>query len=713
MLTEEDLSRIFITLNDEAQIDSNYNTGQVNNIIASTDKVSSDEMNYDIFLEMVNKSNKDLINNINFSLISLLMKEDKPRTYSSNGIYSLLFYNLKNILENLSQTEVKSLVYSIINKDLINQDNKLNWIERVIDYTSHMVFTSFTNKPEIKVKLLNQYPSAAINHFRIVKDILEEQYTIKITEKDDYDVVIDGVFGLQPIANKDAYKIFINGEAVPSRVGNYNLSLGFDYLVHKNYIRYPLYYAAYGDLVDSQYKRVTKCNPNKPYFACFLVSNAASGDGAIARSKMFHELSKYKKVISGGKHLNNLGYVVGKEETYEFFSQCKFVIAYESFSSYPGYLSEKLFQSYFSGSVPLYYSHLSVQDEFNKDAAIIRQDFRSDQEMVDYIIKIDQDDQLYCKIWNNSLINDNRRDYAEIKSKIKAKMKNLIERNQDVKPEIKVRLLNQWDGAYIEQFIMLYKPLSEKYNVKIITTNDYDIVIDGVFGNLPIVNKNAFKIYYVGEAMPAKLDGYDLSLGFDYIDDPKYARCQLYFFDYHDKLRIDGKREGTCNPDKQHFACFLVTNGNKGDGAKARTELFYELSKYKKVTSGGKHLNNIDRIIPANETNDFFSQCKFTISYENNINYPGYITEKVFRSYFAGSVPIYSSDITAQGDINKNAIISRQAFKSNKEMIDYIIELDNDDEKYCQVWDNWIINNPKQSYQAMEDIVRDKMKKIL
>jgi hypothetical protein len=54
--------------------------------------------------------------------------------------------------------------------------------------------------------------------------------------------------------------------------------------------------------------------------------------------------------------------------------------------------------------------------------------------------------------------------------------------------------------------------------------------------------------------------------------------------------------------------------------------MFHALSEYKFVASGGKGFNNLGRKIPHEETNNFLSQCKFTIAYENTKNHPGYIT---------------------------------------------------------------------------------------
>ena len=85
-------------------------------------------------------------------------------------------------------------------------------------------------------------------------------------------------------------KIFFTGESVRPKLENYDISIGFDY------IRIPLYYMYFTNEVSTEYKR-SKCNPNKPYFTCFLVSNGIEdpeNDGCIARNRFFHKLSLYK-----------------------------------------------------------------------------------------------------------------------------------------------------------------------------------------------------------------------------------------------------------------------------------------------------------------------------------------------------------------------------------------------------------------------------------
>ena len=204
-------------------------------------------------------------------------------------------------------------------------------------------------------------------------------------------------------------------------------------------------------------------------------------------------------------------------------------------------------------------------------------------------------------------------------------------------------------------------------------------------------------------------------MGFDFIDKPNYLRLPYQYTFLKDKIRHNYDRHMTCNPHKQHFACFLVSNRadwlkGKFNGGEARTRMFHRLSLYKKVLSGGKHLNNVDGPVP--DTQEFLSQCKFTISYENTLNYPGYVTEKPFNSWLAGTVPIYNTDQAGLVDINKKAVIYAGDFKTEDELVDYIIKVDNDDKLYCDIWNQQIVPGPEKDYDTVKAQIRAKLDEI-
>lgn len=291
------------------------------------------------------------------------------------------------------------------------------------------------------------------------------------------------------------------------------------------------------------------------------------------------------------------------------------------------------------------------------------------------------------------------------------------------KPTIKITTINHL-GPKVPAIIA--DILKEKYRLLIVSPKeDYDIIVDSVYSRETIKDKEGIKIFYTNEAALPAFNDYDLITGFNHIDHPKYLRGAYY---YGNISKINGTEPSIrskyteCSARKKYFACFLVSNGFTGanpyngkilDGVIARDSIFQKLSSYKRVESGGKHLNNIGKIIPYKETPEWLSQCKFTIAYENQ-SYDGYITEKVFQAYFAGTVPIYYGDKTAVSDINKKAVIYANDFEKEDALVEYIKKVDNDDELYCNIWKQDIMTPEQKKYvNTIYPELREKLFKIL
>jgi hypothetical protein len=120
--------------------------------------------------------------------------------------------------------------------------------------------------------------------------------------------------------------------------------------------------------------------------------------------------------------------VVPYAETKKFMSQCKFIIAYENIISYPGNVTEKPFQAWFSGGVPLYNTHKDGMVDLNPKSLLYAGDFATEEEFIEYIKKVDNDDELYCKIWNEHIITDPSKDYSSMKDKLRQKLYEAIEK---------------------------------------------------------------------------------------------------------------------------------------------------------------------------------------------------------------------------------------------------------------------------------------------
>jgi hypothetical protein len=72
-----------------------------------------------------------------------------------------------------------------------------------------------------------------------------------------------------------------------------------------------------------------------------------------------------------------------------------------------GYLTEKIIDSFESGTIPIYYGDYMVEEYINPKAYILIRNKKDLKKKIEYIKKLDNNDKLYKKILNeNLLIND-------------------------------------------------------------------------------------------------------------------------------------------------------------------------------------------------------------------------------------------------------------------------------------------------------------------
>jgi hypothetical protein len=88
----------------------------------------------------------------------------------------------------------------------------------------------------------------------------------------------------------------------------------------------------------------------------------------------------------------------------------KFSITLEN-SSIPGYTTGKIFHAFVSRTIPIYWGNPDVVKDFNPNAFINAHSFKSTNDVIDYIKRIDSDDEMYLKIINSSVFNDKIPDY--------------------------------------------------------------------------------------------------------------------------------------------------------------------------------------------------------------------------------------------------------------------------------------------------------------
>jgi hypothetical protein len=318
----------------------------------------------------------------------------------------------------------------------------------IITQASNAIQTESCYNPE-KIDVANDVVKiGAINHFfskftEPIKDSrlipLTKNYST-VAQNENADVNIYSVFVKKINRGKNfcqkGVSIFITDESFTANPDFYNLTMGFDHIAHHRYIRYPLYYEYFREKVDPEYIRLGSCKDHKKYFACFLVSNGnpdnehidplqRNFDGIIARDELFIKLSQYKFVASGGKHLNNIGRIVPAKETNAWLSDCKFIIAFEN-ETKDGYTTEKVFQAYYAGGVPLYYGNKLYEKDLNPKSVIYANNFQNLDKMIEYIKNVDKNDKLYCDIWNERIITKNHISYKQLQQNLLEQYQQLI-----------------------------------------------------------------------------------------------------------------------------------------------------------------------------------------------------------------------------------------------------------------------------------------------
>jgi len=111
----------------------------------------------------------------------------------------------------------------------------------------------------------------------------------------------------------------------------------------------------------------------------------------------------------------------------------------------------------------------------------------------------------------------------------------------------------------------------------------------------------------------------------------------------------------------------------------------YIKANYKNIRSFGKTLNNMGNVFfDDKKLNDIIPHHKFNICFENTRSdfNEAYITEKIYRAYTWGTVPIYWGENNYIYDfLNKDSFINLTGL-SLKESLEIIKEYDNNDKLY-------------------------------
>lgn len=262
-------------------------------------------------------------------------------------------------------------------------------------------------KKNIRIKFVDFQPNYDYRKNFIYKWLVSHDYDVCVTEHPDY--LVFSVFGDDNLQYNDCVKLFYTGECQTPDFNLCDYAIGFDYLdFGDRYLRYPLYFL-YEDAYAKMINRYTLSSENggeiageKKGFCAFVCSNHRGSEQRIA---FFEKLNAQRHVDSGGKLLNNVGNPV--KDKLEFQAAHRFSMAFEN-TSCPGYTTEKIVESFASGTIPVYYGDPCIVREFNPKAFVNCADYATFDDVIARVLEIDDTPDLYRKYLQEPPLNDMR-----------------------------------------------------------------------------------------------------------------------------------------------------------------------------------------------------------------------------------------------------------------------------------------------------------------
>ena len=255
--------------------------------------------------------------------------------------------------------------------------------------------------------------------FDWLKGKLDNEFILKL-EEDNPDYLIYNVFTKDDFLFKfnNSIKIAYYTENIIPDLNLADYIIGHYHIIYLDrYFKFSTLYGTNFKDIDEKRKNLLK-NPLRKKFCAAVISNCGT-KSSLFRIDFIKKLSEYKKVDMGGKCKNNVGKVKDK---IDFLSNYKFSIAMEN-SNGDGYLSEKIIDSFLAGTIPIYYGDYILDEFINPKSYILIKGEKDVENKIDYIKKIDKDDQLYFSIIKEKpLIDDNfanKIDGLEMKSFLK------------------------------------------------------------------------------------------------------------------------------------------------------------------------------------------------------------------------------------------------------------------------------------------------------
>ena len=327
------------------------------------------------------------------------------------NIFCILFniiFLLKKIIKKYNFFEIKNIdqfyfnLFSKTYKEFsIYLNNKFNSKINKNNDSSYII-----NEVKTK-KIIKLYGVNLFNftyHKLWLQDKIGDKFILKF-DKNNPDYLFYNVFGKKNLnpKYKDSVKIAVLTE---NFIPDLNEA---DYALAHSHINYLDRYFKYSLLLWQNYENIKEVrekvlnSPLRTKFCASIISNIRFTDNF--RLIFIEELNKYKQLDMGGSYQNNIGGRINNK--IRFLTSYKFSIAMENTKG-DGYVTEKLIDSFLSGTIPIYYGDYMVDEYINPKSYIHIKGEKDMKKKIEYIKSIDNDDEKYKSLIKEDVIIDKK-----------------------------------------------------------------------------------------------------------------------------------------------------------------------------------------------------------------------------------------------------------------------------------------------------------------
>ena len=353
-------------------------------------------------MEQVREISKTKVVNYQCHNIS---KNDMEVIYS---IFSKIKYafdklNIKNGAVEKMNITIETLVsdYDVYEVSQFFEEEILQLIDSGIEELDKYCYSqNDNNKRSIRIKYADFYPSFEPKEHWLYK-LLSKRYNVIFSDTPDF--LFFSCFG-NTYLTYNCVRIFISNEAVYPNLNLYDYAITYsDFAITDRLLPNQ---DAFEDLkylyLAESLQEAEGLIASKEEFCNYVYSN---GDGDPFRQELFKAISGYKKVLSGGAFLNNIGYKVDDLESFQ--KKFKFSIACEN-SYYTGYTTEKIINAFNARTIPIYWGNPDISDIINTKAMINCHDYPDMESLIEEIRRLDNDDEAYLqKLMEPILVDEN------------------------------------------------------------------------------------------------------------------------------------------------------------------------------------------------------------------------------------------------------------------------------------------------------------------